>query len=70
MNLVQALQQGNKVRRPILKHTGSCKSGWLDRDYVIDLLTSITGWRVHQKEGQALINSVDLLAEDWTYENT
>lgn len=70
MNLIEALRAGKYVRRPIAKHTGSTRTGWLCRDYVKDLLTSMDGWRVSPRHGQALINSVDLMADDWEANNS
>ncbi len=70
MNLVEALllsKASNKpIRRPITKHTGSNRSGWLSRTYVIDILVNHNTWRLFESErSMPLITETDLLALDW-----
>lgn len=66
MNLVEALRTGKPLRRPVPRHCGSGRTGWLGHDYVMTLLTSTSSasifGQVHEVQ---LINSTDILASDW-----
>lgn len=71
MDLIQALRTGLALRRPIAKHTGSNRSGYMGRSFVLELLTDPAGhWR-HPSEMSTyrLIDETDLLATDWEVKN-
>ncbi len=70
MNLVEALllsKASNKpIRRPIAKHLGSCRTGWLSRQYIIDTLVNNTVWGGFERsKSMPLVTESDLLALDW-----
>ena len=66
MNIVEALRTGKPLRRPINRHWGSNKTGWLGNDYVIDLLIHNEGTSLFFNYSKPqLIIKKDLLAEDW-----
>lgn len=74
MTIVAALQTGKPLRRNISKHLGSARCGWLDREYVFNLLIcgQVPGLFVDDRGlmdmpiRPILINEDDLLADDWT----
>lgn len=63
MNLVEALRTGKSLRRPVARHVGSCRTGWLDNGYVRAYLTQENQWANYRDF--ALIKEEDLLADDW-----
>lgn len=68
MNLVEALRTGKPLRRPISKHKGSSRSGWLGNEFVKSYLTSHNNWQQYFGGSYAhynLVDDVDLLANDW-----
>ncbi len=68
MDIIQALRSGKQIRRPIAKHIGSGRNGWLGNDYVITLLTQNTNSSIFPElHTTQLINKSDLLADDWEY---
>lgn len=67
MNLIEALRTGLPLRRPISKHKGSGKTGWLSNQFVRDLLTSNNRWNEYCDFN--LITEQDLLALDWETQN-
>jgi hypothetical protein len=65
MNLIEALKTRLPLRRPIAKHCGSGKDGWLDSEYVIFFLVE-NKIRFHHFIDQIdIIDRDDLLADDW-----
>lgn len=67
MNLIDALRTGLPLRRPITKHMGSGKTGYLGNQFVRDLLTANSRWNEYCDFN--LINEQDLLALDWETKN-
>lgn len=67
MNLLEALRTGKSLRRPIARHLGSCRYGWLSNEYVIDFLVPTTSsaitWLSHERYFP--LNREDLFADDW-----
>ena len=66
MNLIKALKTGKPLRRPIAKHWGSHKNGWLDNEYVRAMLCpgrSLTYEGYPQTS--CTIDIYDALSEDW-----
>jgi hypothetical protein len=66
MNIIEALRTNRPLRRPVAKHMGSSRSGWLGNQYVRDLLvTKTTATIFPDVHTTMLINESDLLADDW-----
>ena len=73
MTLSEALQSGDPIRRPIPKHMGSHGDGYLDPEYVFNLLIcgQVPGLFVSDLAlmdmpiRPILINKDDILANDW-----
>jgi len=66
MNLVDALRSGMPVRRPISKHWGSNRLGYLSNTFVIDYLCgNLDRKQLLGAYSIELINVTDLLSDDW-----
>lgn len=73
MTIVEALHKNKPLRRPVPKHLGSAGSGWLDREYVFNLLICgqvptlfVSDWALTKMPIRPiLINVDDILADDW-----
>lgn len=66
MNIVEALQTGKPIRRPVARHLGSAGNGWLGNEYVLSLLSP--NERVVSFLGYDVIYPIvreDILANDW-----
>lgn len=73
MDIIQALKTGKPVRRPISKHIGSNRSGYLSNEFVLGLLLNEGTASMFKNTPQVaqLINKADLFASDWeVYEKT
>lgn len=66
MNLIEALRTGKRLRRPLPKHQGTHEGRWMASTFVMEYLTCASAWRDHFKSN--LIDSVDILADDWQVE--
>ncbi len=67
MNLIDALKTGKSVRRPIAKHWGATRSGYLGNEYVKNYLVNRSpDWATLMREQSLpLITETDLMATDW-----
>ena len=73
MTLVEVLRKNKPIRRPISKHMGSAGSGYLDPEYVFNLLICGQANNLFLSDvglmnapiEPILINKDDILAEDW-----
>lgn len=63
MMFSDAIQSGKPIRRPIAKHMGSSGTGYLDIEYVMNLLTC--GQIREEVIRPIIIDRNDLLANDW-----
>lgn len=61
MNFSEALKTNKPIRRPIAKHMGSHGDGFLDIDYILNLLTC----GQLREMRPIMIDRNDLLADDW-----
>jgi hypothetical protein len=58
---VAALKKNKPIRRPICKHLGSSGDGWLDPEYIFNLLTC---GQIREMR-PIMIDVEDILADDW-----
>lgn len=66
MNLIEALRTGKNLRRPVLKHTGATRTGYLGNSFMVNLLTGEPATRNFMVDiSNPLITQTDLLADDW-----
>ena len=65
MNLIEALRTGLPLRRPIAKHWGSHKTGWLDSQYVEGLLCPSPDIFTWPCSGNKILTVSDVMADDW-----
>lgn len=71
MSIVEALRialpKGLSIRRPIAKHWGSNRSGWLASHWVMDLMANTETGSIFGRDHmwRTLINERDILADDW-----
>jgi hypothetical protein len=61
LTLVEALKKNKPLRRPIPKHMGRAEVGYLEPEYVYNLL--IVGQIRNTRP--VIINKEDILADDW-----
>jgi hypothetical protein len=73
VTIVDALRLQKPLRRPISKHLGSAGCGWLDPEYIFNLLICgqvpslfVDDWVLMKSPIRPiLVNREDILADDW-----
>lgn len=67
MTFIEAARKSNIVRRPIAKHLGANKDGWIDAQFAFNQGRNSTYSIGGNYTQSTLLTWEDLMADDWEY---